>query len=114
MSFMAYPYLASAKFGLNSLSSHIGWVKYEGDKIIWVDKDGSITQPFALVNQIVTNLTSGLITVLAALAIYFVAIRLGVGLGGAVFGALAYGLATPAWGGQMYFLGTLRPEGVFF
>jgi len=114
MSFMALPYAAAAKFGLNSLSSHIGWVEYEGDKILWVDKKGNITEPFRFVNQIVTVLTSGLITVITALAIYFVAIRLGAGLGGSVFGALAYGLATPAWGWATAFFGHASAGGCLF
>lgn len=114
MSFMAYPYAASVKYVLDSLSSHLSWVQYEGDKIVWVDKDGKITPPFRLVNQIVTNLTSGLITVLAALAVYFVAIRLGATLGGAVFGALAYGLATPAWGWATAFFGHASAGGCLF
>ena len=114
MSFMALPYAAAAKFGLNSLSSHIGWVEYEGDKILWVDKKGNITEPFRFVNQIVTVLTSGLITVITALAIYFVAISLGATLGGAAFGALAYGLVTPAWGWATAFFGHASAGGCLF
>lgn len=71
----------------------------------WVNKRGNITSAFIFVTQIATIATSGLMTALTALALYFVAIRLGAGLGGATFGALAYGLATPAWGWATAFFG---------
>jgi len=114
MSFAAYPCVAAATFGLKSLSSHIGWVKQQGGKIIWIDSKGEITEPYRFVNQFVTIATSGLIGVLTALAIYFVAIRLGASLGGAVFGSLAYGLATPAWGWATAFFGHASAGGCLF
>ncbi len=114
MSFMAYPFAVGAVFALKSHSPHIGWVQQQGGKIVWIDSNDKITEPYMFVNQIVTLATSGLITVLAALAVYFVAIRLGAGLGGAVFGSLAYGMATPAWGWATAFFGHASAGGCLF
>jgi hypothetical protein len=41
--------------------------------------------------------TNGLFTVLAALAVWWLALRWGFSRGAALFGATAYGVATPAW-----------------
>jgi len=41
--------------------------------------------------------TNGLFTVLAALALWWLALRWGCSRGAALFGATAYGIATPAW-----------------
>lgn len=71
----------------------------------WVNESGSISAPFIFVTQVATIFTSGLLTALAALVLYFVAIRLGAGIVGATFGALAFGLATPAWGWATAFFG---------
>lgn len=114
MSFMAYPFAAGAVFALKVLSPHIGWVRLEDGKIVWVDSKGKITEPFRFLNQIVTVATSGLITVLTALAFYYIAIRLGASLGGAVFGALAFGLGTFTWRWATSFLGHVSAGGCLF
>ncbi|GJM14730.1 MAG: hypothetical protein DHS20C13_00570 [Thermodesulfobacteriota bacterium] len=71
----------------------------------WINDDGKITSPFIFVAQIATIATSGLLTALAGAALFFVAIKLGAGPAGAIFGALAFGLATPAWGWSTAFFG---------
>jgi len=66
----------------------------------WISKKGNIS-----VNQAATIIASGLFTALAALALYFTAVKLGASLSGAAFGALCFGLATPAWGWATIFFG---------
>ncbi len=114
MSFMAYPSAAGVVFALKTLSPHIDWVRFRDGKIVWIDSNHMITEPFIILSQVVTIATSGLLTVFAALAIYFVAIKLGAGFGGAVFGSLAYGMATPAWGWSTAFFGHASAGGCLF
>jgi len=95
MTFSALPAIAASKLYLNSTVKNYRWI----------NQRGNLTPFFFFVTQIATIATSGLLTALAALALYFIAIKLGVGLGGATFGALAFGLATPAWGWATSFFG---------
>lgn len=95
MTFSAIPAILASKLFLD----------YKRGDFRWITPKKNISTNFIFVNQIATIATSGLMTALAALAIYFVAIRMGAGLGGATFGALAYGLATPAWGWATVFFG---------
>jgi len=55
------------------------------------------THALDFIQLIGTYFASGLISALTALMLYFFAIRIGASTGGAVFAALTYGLATPAW-----------------
>jgi hypothetical protein len=64
----------------------------------WIGENGELTAGYDILAHIATISTSGIITVITALSIYFLALRMGAGLGAATLGALAYGLATPAWG----------------
>ncbi len=95
LAFSAIPAIAASKLYLDSAKGDYKWLKQEG----------GISSAFVFVTQFATIATSGFMTALAALALYFVAIRWGAGLGGATFGALAYGLATPAWGWATFFFG---------
>ena len=66
---------------------------------------GKLTRNFQIIVYWSTLFTSGLMTALTALALYFLALRLGAGTAGAIFASLAYGLATPAWGWAGAFFG---------
>ena len=114
MSFMAYPSALATVSILKSLSPKYGWIGLRDGKIVWVDSGNRITIPFWIVNQVITLFTSGLITAFAALAIYFVALKLGAGLGGAVFASLAYGIGTPAWGWATTVFGHVSAGGCLF
>ena len=95
MSLMAIPGVALARLFMKS---------YLGD-VRWLGTRGYITIYFVLLEQVANIFTTAIFTVFTALTIYFLAIRLGAGLSGTVFGALAYGLATPAWGWATAFFG---------
>lgn len=88
MTFSALPAIAITKLYLDSTITNYKWVTNKNKP----------TPHFVFVMQIATIAAAGFPAALAALALFFVAIRLGAGLGGATFGALAYGLATPVWG----------------
>lgn len=104
MSFMALPSAAVARYYLLS--------KYKNVK--WVSLFSGPTPEFVFLEQWATVTTSGLAAVLTALAIYFLALRLGAGAGGAVFAALSYGLATPAWGWATAFFSHTTAGGCLF
>lgn len=75
------------------------------------DNDGAtlrndrLTRNYRMIVYWTTLFTSGLGTALAALAIYWLSLRIGASLGGAIFATLSYGLATPAWGWASAFFG---------
>jgi hypothetical protein len=69
---------------------------------IWKDK---LTPRFDNYVYWSTVFTSGLMTALAALGLYFLALRIGASTAGAIFAMLAFGLATPAWGWATFFFG---------
>ena len=54
---------------------------------------------------VVTVITAGLATVVAAMALYWVARHVGASHGGATFAAIVFGLATPAWAYATLFWG---------
>lgn len=58
-----------------------------------------------LETYVVTIVTAGLATVMAALALYWVARHVGASHGGATFAATVFGLATPAWAYATLFWG---------
>ncbi len=104
MTFIAIPAIAATKLYLDSTQGDYRWVTHRG----------KTTREFGFVMLIATIVTSGFLTALAGLALYFVAIRFGAGLGGAAFGALAYGLATPAWGWATAFFGHASASAFLF
>lgn len=104
MSFMALPSVAAARYYLLS----------EYKNVKWVSLFSGPTLEFIFLEQWATVTTSGLAAVLTALAIYFLALRLGAGAGGAVFAALSYGLATPAWGWATAFFSHTTAGGCLF
>lgn len=105
MSIMALPYTWITVYTLEKLAHHISWVNMKDGRIVWIDENDKVTDPFIFVDQVVSVGTSAILTILAALALYFISLRLGAGLSGAVFGALAFGIATPAWGWATAFFG---------
>lgn len=104
MSFMAIPSVAAARLYLLN----------EYKNVKWVSIFSGLTARFVFLEQWATITTSGLVAVLTALAIYFLALRMGASTGGAVFAALSYGLATPAWGWATAFFGHVVAGGCLF
>lgn len=70
-----------------------------------VGVDPASTQGIAWTSYVATVATSGLFTVLAALGLFWIALRWGSSLTAASFAAVAYGLATPAWAYATVFVG---------
>ena len=95
MAFSALPAISASKLYLDSNRNNYKWI----------NDNGKVTSSFVFVALIATIATSGLLTALAGAALFFVAIKLGAGPAGGVFGALAFGLATPAWGWSTAFFG---------
>lgn len=88
-SFMAVPVVFLTNFFLESDQVNTKWT---------LENKRKVTPNFILAMQFATIFVSGLFAALTGLMIYIVGLRLGFGLPGAAFGALAFGLATPAWG----------------
>lgn len=95
MTFGAIPAIVASKLVLDSTRENYKWI----------NNKKNITFSFIFVQQFATIATSGLMTALAALGLYFVVLKMGAGLTAATFGALAYGFATPAWGWATVFFG---------
>lgn len=74
-----------------------------GKKPIWINK--TLNQRFRILVYFCTVFTSGLFTAIAALLIYFLSLRIGTSISGAVFAMLSFGLASPAWGWATAFFG---------
>ncbi len=70
-----------------------------------VIEQGKLTRYFTLYVYVSTVLTSGLFTATAAAALFLTARGLGATQVGALFGALSYGVATPAFGWATAFFG---------
>jgi hypothetical protein len=68
-------------------------------------KDGKLTRYFTLYVYVSTVFTSGLFTAVAAAMLFLTARSLGATQVGALFGALSYGVATPAFGWATAFFG---------
>lgn len=80
----------------------------------WLSPVGGITMYFTYIEACANVLTTALFSASAALAIFYFAVRLGTGLPGAVFGAVTYGLATPAWGWATAFFSHNAAAGCLF
>lgn len=104
LAIMAIPSVAAGRMYLKKLD----------EEIKWITNRGKVTEDFIFLEQFATIMTSGLITALTALLLYFTAIRLGAGQTGAVFAALTYGLATPAWGWATAFFSHNAAGGFLF
>lgn len=102
LTFMSLPAIAAARLYLISSYEDTTWLGY----------DGNVTLSFVFLEQWAIMITSALVTALTAVAVFYVSLRLGAGLPGAVFAALSYGLATPAWGWATAFFGH-NPAGGF-
>ena len=72
-------------------------------RIAGVDPEGF--PGIAWTSYVAGVVTSGIFTVLAALMIWWLALRWGFSRGAALFGATAYGVATPAWCYATLFMG---------
>jgi len=59
----------------------------------------------AWTSYVAAVVTSGVFTVIAALGVFWLSLRWGASLGGALFAATAYGLASPAWAYATLFIG---------
>jgi hypothetical protein len=90
LSFTALPILAIARPGL---------------KLVFHIFDISETKIHAVLTWLSTFFTSGLMTAMAALALYFVTLQTTTSISGAIFATLSFGLATPAWGWATAFFG---------
>jgi hypothetical protein len=71
----------------------------------WLDDDGRLTREAGLITHISVICTSGLATAAAAFVLYLLVLRMGAGLGSAVFAMLTFGLGTLAWGWATAFFG---------
>lgn len=80
-------------------------IRMSGDNDGATLRAGRLTRNYQIIVYWSTLFTSGLMTAVAALALYFLAVRLGASTSGAIFATLAYGLATPAWGWASAFFG---------
>lgn len=67
--------------------------------------DGKLNWRLLFILYFCTVFTSGLFTAIAALLIYFLSLRIGASISGAVFAMLGFGLASPAWGWATAFFG---------
>lgn len=93
LSFTVLPLLAVSKTLLKLYGKNPHW------------NNGKLNQEFGLIVYLCTVFTSGLFTAIAALLIYFVSLRIGAHISGAVFAMLSFGLASPAWGWATAFFG---------
>ena len=73
------------------------------DRLVGVDPEG--LPGIAWTSYIAAVSTSGLFTIVAALAVYWLTLRWGMSRGAALFAATAYGVATPAWCYATLFIG---------
>jgi hypothetical protein len=102
VSFMAVPSVYIASRIILLVDPQSTWIKPADND----DHDPNRrTYGLELLIWIATMFTSGLFTAVAVVALFDVARRLGASAHGALFAALAYGFATPAWGWATTFFG---------
>lgn len=94
MSFTALPVVAVARPVMKKAGLWGEWWKGDG-----------LSFEFGVLSHLTTVCTSGLATALAALVLYLLALRMGLGMGSAVFAMLSYGLGSMAWGWATAFFG---------
>ena len=93
LSFTALPLVAVSKMLLRLYGATPHW------------NNGELNSQFRFILFFCTVFTSGLFTAIAALLIYFVSLRIGTSITGAVFAMLSFGLGSLAWGWATAFLG---------
>jgi hypothetical protein len=76
-----------------------------GHEPVWLDGAGRPSAAYKILLYVVGIFTSALPTALAVAVLYRVALRVGDDAAAALFAALAFGFATPAWGWATTFLG---------
>jgi len=92
LSFLALPAVAVTVRIVRLLDPDTRWVRP-------ADQAGYVTSPSLIwVMWLATLTTSSLYTALAVVALFRIALLLNVTVQGALFGAIVYGFATPAWG----------------
>jgi len=97
LSFTALPFIALGWMALRVDRGNNKWIYPSGMRLRWGE--------FKFLTRIGTYFTSGLMTAITALALYFVSLRIGASLSGAAFATLSFGVATPAWGWATAFFG---------
>ncbi|RKZ72111.1 MAG: hypothetical protein DRQ48_01265 [Gammaproteobacteria bacterium] len=103
LSFTAIPFAAIADAVLRFKNTSISLVE-----------SGKVSRAFGVIVHFSTIFTSGLSTAIAALVLYFIALRIGASITGAVFAMLCFGLATPAWGWATAFFGHATASSCLF
>jgi hypothetical protein len=100
LSFTALPFTAAVYRFLRLSDNDITWIKIDPDK-----SRIRLTSKFKFITYVSTIFTSGLMTAITGTVLYFLALRLGASIAGAIFATLTFGLATPAWGWATAFFG---------
>jgi hypothetical protein len=103
MAFSALPIAALTRLGLRTIG-------LDGPLM----DSGEVTETFGIIVYVSTVFTSGLMTAITALALYFLALQLGSSTAGAIFAMLVYGFATPAWGWASAFFGHATASACLF
>ena len=94
MSFLALPVVASIEAAYERPdSAGAGLERYP-----WIDNDGRLLLGISTLERVAPTFSSGVLTALEVVALYVVAIGLTGNVGAALFAALVFGFATPAWG----------------
>jgi hypothetical protein len=93
LSFTALPFVAIGKMLLRVYDNNQAWVST------------GVNKKFGFIVYFSTIFTSGLFTAIAALLLYFVSLRIGASISGAVFAMLSFGLASLSWGWATAFFG---------
>jgi len=100
LTFAALPFTAAAYQLIRLFDNDIEWIKIDPEK-----SSIRLTFKFKFVTYVSTIMTSGLMTAITGTVLYFLALRLGASIAGAIFATLTFGLATPAWGWATAFFG---------
>ena len=102
LSFTAMPCVAVGRVLLRIYGNHQDWMSK------------GVNRKFGFIVYFSTIFTSGLFTAIAALLLYFVSLRIGASISGAVFAMLSFGLASPAWGWATAFFGHAMASSCLF
>jgi hypothetical protein len=100
LSFAALPFTATVYKFIRLFDNDIRWIKIDPDK-----SRVRLTSKFKFITYVSTIITSGLMTAITGTVLYFLALRLGANITGAIYATLTFGLATPAWGWATAFFG---------